>query len=134
MSSLKAIEGISGVYADKLKAAGISSAEDLLAICAAKKDREEIIESTGIPEKLVVKWTRHADLVRIKGIAGALAELLEASGAGTTTELACFQPDELLNKMVEINTSKKLIRHLPNLKQLGSWIDHAKGIPKILHD
>jgi predicted flap endonuclease-1-like 5' DNA nuclease len=132
MSSLKAIEGIGAIYEEKLKNAGISSIEDLLATCAAKKDRAEIAETTGIPEKLILKWTNHADLHRIKGVAGEYAELLEAAGVDTVPELAQRNPGNLLAKLAEINSDKKLVRHLPNEKQLADWIEHAKQLPRIM--
>ena len=53
-----------------------------------KKGRAELAEKTGISEKLILKWPNHADPVRIKGIAGEYAELLEAAGVDTVPELA----------------------------------------------
>lgn len=49
------VEGIGPAYAEKLIAAGISTAEELLEKCAAPKGRKELAEATGIPEKLVLK-------------------------------------------------------------------------------
>lgn len=132
MSSLKGIEGIGEIYAEKLKAAGITSIEDLLATCAAKKDRAEIAETTGIPEKLILKWTNHADLARIKGVAGEYAELLEASGVDTVPELAQRKTENLYAKMCEVNEEKKLVRKLPTEKQVGDWVEHAKQLPRIM--
>jgi predicted flap endonuclease-1-like 5' DNA nuclease len=133
MSSLKIIEGIGEVYAAKLRDAGISSVEDLLATCAAKIDRAEIAESTGISEKLILKWANYADLARIKGIAGQYAELLEAAGVDTVPELAQRNPENLMAKMIETNEAKKLVRKVPTVKQLGEWIACAKELPRILN-
>ena len=80
------VEGIGPVYAEKLQAAGVNTTEDLLEKCAAKKGRVAMAEATGISEKLILKWTNHADLFRIKGIAGQFAELLEAAGVDTVKE------------------------------------------------
>jgi len=132
MSSLKGIEGIGEIYEEKLKAAGITSIEDLLATCAAKKDRAEIAETSGIPEKLILKWTNHADLHRIKGVAGEYAELLEAAGVDTVPELAQRKAENLCAKMVEINEAKKLVRKLPTEKQVAEWVAQAKELPRIM--
>lgn len=132
MSSLKSIEGIGEIYAEKLKASGITSVEDLLATCAAKKDRAEIAESTGIPEKLILKWTNHADLSRIKGVAGEYAELLEAAGVDTVPELAQRKAENLYAKMVEINAEKKLVRKMPTEKQVADWVTHAGELPRVM--
>ena len=62
------IEGIGEVYAPKLQAEGIETVEQLLDRCAAPAGRKELAEKTGIAEKLILKWTNHADLFRINGI------------------------------------------------------------------
>lgn len=70
MSKLSVIEGIGETYEAKLEAAGVKSIEALLVTCATKKGRSELAETTGISEKLILKWTNHAELARIKGIGG----------------------------------------------------------------
>ena len=71
------IEGIGEVYAPKLINAGIVKVEDLLKKCAAPKGRAELAAATGISEKLILTWTNHADLFRIKGVGPQFSELLE---------------------------------------------------------
>lgn len=85
MSKLSLIEGIGESYELKLDEAGVKSIEGLLEACATKKGRSELAEKTGISEKLVLKWTNHADLIRIRGIGGEYAELLEAAGVDTVS-------------------------------------------------
>ena len=58
------IEGVGEVYAEKLIAAGINKVSELLEKCAAPKGRKELAEATGISEKLILKWTNHADNCR----------------------------------------------------------------------
>ena len=77
------IEGIGEVYAPKLIAAGIETVEQLLDACETPTGRKIIAEKTGISEKLILKWTNHADLFRINGIGPQFAELLEAAGVDT---------------------------------------------------
>ena len=81
------IEGIGDVYAPKLIEQGIETVEQLLDACDGPKGRKIIAEKTGISEKLILKWTNHADLFRIDGIGPQFAELLEAAGVDTVKEL-----------------------------------------------
>ena len=74
------IEGIGEAYAPKLIEQGIETVEQLLDACEAPTGRKIIAEKTGISEKLILKWTNHADLFRINGIGPQFAELLEAGG------------------------------------------------------
>ena len=59
------IEGIGDVYAAKLNEAGVKTTDDLLDNCATRAGRRKVAEATGISEKLILKWTNHADLFRI---------------------------------------------------------------------
>lgn len=132
MAKLSIIEGIGESYEAKLKEAGVTSVEGLLEACAHKKGREEIVNKTGISEKLVLKWANHADLMRIKGIGGEYAELLEAAGVDTVPELSQRRADNLHKKMTEINENKNLVRKLPTQTQVEDWIKQASELPRIL--
>lgn len=129
---LNIIEGIGDSYEQKLKEAGIKSSEQLLESCSSKKGRTKLAEKTGITEKLILKWTNHADLFRIKGVGGEYAELLEAAGVDTVPELAKRKADNLAAKMAEVNEAKKLVRRIPIPKQVGYWIEQAGKLPRIM--
>ncbi|WP_410971031.1 DUF4332 domain-containing protein, partial [Salmonella sp. SAL04269] len=80
---------------------GIKTTDDLLAQGGNKKGREKIAAGTGIPESLILTWVNHADLFRIKGIAGQFSELLEAAGVDTVKEFAQRKAENLHAKLVE---------------------------------
>lgn len=132
MASLNTIEGIGEAYAKKLIEIGITSTRLLLDVGATKKGRISIAAKSDIPEKLVLKWVNHVDLMRIKGIGGEYAELLESSGVDTVPELATRKPENLLAKMTDVNGTKKLVRKLPVLSQVEDWIAQAKLLPKVI--
>lgn len=134
MSKVEEIEGVGPAYAEKLAAAGIKSIEDLLEHCGARKGREKVAEATGISEKLILKWTNHADLIRIKGVGPEYAELLEAAGVDTVKELKHRNAENLAAKMKEVSEAKKLTRQSPSVSQVADWIEQAKGLEaKISH-
>lgn len=132
MAKVSIIEGIGESYQVKLKEAGITSVQALLTACTTKKQRTDLAKATGISDKLILKWANHADLNRIKGIGGQYAELLEAAGVDTVPELAKRKADNLLDKMLAINEAKKLVRKMPTLAQVGSWVEQAGNIPRVL--
>ena len=127
---LKYIEGIGDVYGEKLQAAGIRNVEDLLDKGCTPQGREEIANTTGISEKLVLRWVNMADLYRIHGIGKEYAELLEAAGVDTVPELAQRVPANLLEKMTAANAQRKMVRRLPVLSQVESWVAQAKNLPR----
>ena len=132
MAKLSVIESIGEAYEAKLNAADVKSMEELLETCSTKKGRIDLAEKSGISEKLILKWTNHADLARIKGVGGEYAELLEAAGVDTVPELARRKAENLFNKMVEVNEAKSLVRKLPTEKQVADWIDQAGSLPRIM--
>lgn len=126
------IEGIGEVYAQKLNAAGVKTTEDLLAKCANKKGRIAMAEETGISEKLILKWTNHADLFRVNGIAGQFAELLEAAGVDTVKEFRHRVPANLQPKLVEVNEAKNLCNRVPSVAELEKMIAQAKELEPLI--
>ena len=132
MTKLSKIEGIGEVYMEKLQAAGIRSVEGLLKAGATPAGRKALQEQTQISDKLLLRWINHADLFRIKGVGEEHSDLLEASGVDTVPELAQRNPENLHQKMVEVNAEKKLVRQLPALSNVQRWVAQAKELPRVL--
>jgi predicted flap endonuclease-1-like 5' DNA nuclease len=127
---LKYIEGIGEAYRQKLRQAGIRNVDELLDKGSTPRGRQEIADTTGISEKLLLRWLNEADLYRIRGIGKEYAELLEAAGVDTVPELAQRVPAHLLEAMGAANAQKKLVRHLPALTQVESWVTQARELPR----
>ncbi|MDO4695643.1 DUF4332 domain-containing protein [Porphyromonas sp.] len=129
---IEEIEGIGPVLGKKFRAAGITSTDALLKACTTKKNRKELAEKVGINEAQVLKFANQVDLFRIKGVGSEYAELLEAAGVDTVKELAQRKPENLCEKMAEVNEKKKLVRRVPPLKSVQNWIEQAKTLPRAL--
>ncbi len=128
------IEGIGETYAGKLNKLQILTTDDLLTKGGSKKGRQDISEAAAIPESLVLTWVNHADLMRIKGIAGQFSELLEAAGVDTVKELALRNAANLHAKMLETNQKFGLSGTVPSAEALQQMIDQAKGLDqKVFH-
>jgi predicted flap endonuclease-1-like 5' DNA nuclease len=124
------IEGIGETYGLKLKAAGVQKTEDLLEKGGTKKGREHLAENTGLPESLILTWVNHADLMRINGIGGQTSELLEAAGVDTVKELAQRNPNNLHEKLVEVNDKFGLSGRVPSAGELENMIEQAALLDK----
>ncbi|MCR4918327.1 MAG: DUF4332 domain-containing protein [Prevotella sp.] len=126
------IEGVGEVYAQKLETIGIIKASDLLDTCATPKGRKDLAEHTGISDKLILRWTNHADLFRVAGVGPQFAELLEAAGVDTVKEFRHRVAENLVPKMEEANEQRKLVRRVPSVKEVQKMIDQAKELePKV---
>ena len=129
---IEQIEGIGAAYAEKLNAAGVKTTEDLLEKCASRKGRLAMAEETGISAKLILKWTNHADLFRINGIAGQFAELLEAAGVDTVKEFRHRVPANLQPKLEAVNAEKNLCNRVPSVTELEKMIAQAKELQPLI--
>ena len=132
MTKIIDIEGIGPVYAQKMAKAGIKTVETLLKEGATSKGRETIAKETGIDKGLVLEWVNHADLYRIKGVAEEYSDLLEEAGVDTVVELATRNPENLYEKIVEVNAAKKLVRRPPSKKEVLKWVAEAKKLPRVI--
>lgn len=132
MAKLTYIEGVGDQFAEKLRAAGIRSTEDLLQKGATPHGRKELAEQTGLSDKQILKWVNHCDLFRIKGVGSEYAELLEAAGVDTVPELAQRNAQNLHRKALEINLEKKLVRRVPTLQEVSNWVEQASKLERVI--
>jgi len=130
MSSIEKIEGIGKAFQKKMVAYGVKTVEALLKQGATPAGREKIAAGTGIAKTLILEWVNHADLWRIKGVSEEYSNLLEEAGVDTVVELAQRKPENLYEKMAEVNMAKKLVRRLPSPKQVADWVTQAKKLPR----
>ena len=132
MTTVIDIEGIGEVYARRLREAGIATTEELLEKGATPKGRKELAAQTKISHTRILKWVNRADLNRIKGIGSEYADLLEAAGVDTVPELAQRNAENLYNRIKEIQAERKIIRRLPGLSRVSTWITQAKELPRVV--
>ena len=120
------IEGIGPAYAAKLQAADLNTTEKLLAACATPKGRASTAEATGLSPKLILTWTNMADLMRLNGVGGQFAELLNGAGVDTIKELRRRNAANLAEKMTEVNEERQLTKGTVSEAKVQGWIDQAK--------
>ena len=130
MPSIIDVEGIGPVFKKKLKGVGISTTDALLEAGATPKGRKELAAKTGLGDALILEWVNLSDLYRIKGVGSEYSDLLEEAGVDTVVELSKRVGKNLFEKMVEVNTKKKLVRKMPTEAQICDWVDQAKKLPR----
>ena len=72
------------------------------------------------------------EIKEIEGIGPKYAELLEASGVDTIKELRNRRPENLAQKMKDVNEQKRLVKSSPATSVVEKSVAQAKKIdPKI---
>lgn len=132
MAKLTTVEGIGEIQAQKLIDAGIPTTQALLEAGRTPQGRKDIAEKTGIGDELVLDWVNRVDLFRIKGIGEEYSDLLEWAGVDTVPELAQRNPENLHQKLVEVNNEKKLVRQVPGQNRVSDWVAQAKELPRAI--
>ncbi len=119
---IKQLKGMDDELAKKLKALDIRDSEQYLQSATSPKQRKALAKDLG----------NRADLSRLKGVAGIYSDLLERAGVDTIKELATRNPENLYNKMVEVNNELRLAGRLPTILDVAEWVEDAQEMPKIL--
>jgi predicted flap endonuclease-1-like 5' DNA nuclease len=132
MVPLEKVEGIGKISAQKLSWAGIESTDALLERGATRRGRQVIAGETGLSSKRILEWVNHVDLFRIKGVGEEYAELLEEVGVKNMMELAHSSPENLAERIAQVNEARNLVRRQPSLKVVKRWVKEAQKLPKIV--
>jgi predicted flap endonuclease-1-like 5' DNA nuclease len=125
MASIDELGGISVASARNLRRARVRTTEALLKRCSTRRGRRELAEETGLTEVQIVQWANRADLMRIKGVGGEYADLLESCGIFTIKDLRRRNATSLIRKMTQVNGEGKVVRRLPTEGMVVRWIDRA---------
>lgn len=126
--SIQHVEGVGAQYAEKLAKAGVATTFDLLLLCGTLEGRRSTSQITGIHESMLLKWAHMADLMRISGVGGQFAELLEASGVDNVNQLCARNAASLSYRMREVNKRRRLTRLNPSADVVSRWIDQARQL------
>jgi hypothetical protein len=92
---LKHFRGVDSGYLDTLAKEGIININQMLTAGVAKKDRQNLANSTGIPEQIIMEMVKLSDLARIPGVKGVRARLYYDAGIDTVEAIAKLKPEEL---------------------------------------
>ena len=125
---IEEIEGIGETYGNKLRLQGVLKTADLLEKAGTKKGRVKLAQDAGLPESLILTWVNHADLMRLNGIGGQFAELLEAAGVDSVRALALRNPDNLHLKLAETNEKLGLAGRIPSIEAIKHMIEQAAAM------
>ncbi|MCK5917040.1 MAG: DUF4332 domain-containing protein [Cocleimonas sp.] len=125
---IDAIQSISNEDDRRLYIMGIKTTQDLLTKTSTDTGINLLSKSLGKEKWVVHGWVNNADLIRIKGVDGILAELLELAGFNTTTKLAASNADNVLQEISTVHEYITKRSTLPSIDEIQGFIDGAKAL------
>ena len=93
--SIAELDSLQPGIAIELRSFGIRTTSKLLEAAKDPKGRKSLAERTGLSPQCLLRVANFAEKMRIKGIGGEYAELLEAAGVDTVRELKHRNPANL---------------------------------------
>jgi predicted RecB family nuclease len=129
---LSEFRGVEPEHVEKLAAAGIKTAEQMLAAGQAAEKRAALARDTGIPEEAILELVKLSDLARLPGVKGIRARLYYDAGVDCVERLAVWEPEALLKMTAEFveRTGFEGIAPLP--KEVSSTIANAKRLVRVV--
>ena len=92
-----------------------------------------VIETMNLEDWVIRSWVSMADLMRVRGIGGQYAELLNFSDIQTVQSLASANAAGLTAKLKQVNDKEHRIEEVPGNDTVAGWIDHAKTLTALLN-
>ncbi len=127
------IKGMTAEIQAKLEAEGIKNTQQLLDHTATEKDRATLAHTLGITPQQLKEFVNRADLMRLKGVGGDFANLLEEAGVNSCKELQHRKAENLHHALVELQATKKIAHHTPTMQQVTEWVAEAKELAQNSH-
>lgn len=126
------VEGIGPTYGQRLREINIVTTEDLLEKCCEASQQTDTSKHVKVEPFVVGKWVSMCDLMRVPGVRGQFAELLEASGIASTGELARQQGANLASTLARVNAEEHRTPTVPEVDEVSKWIDSAQKLTSII--
>jgi len=131
--NIETIEGIGNIYGDRLRLSGIKIVEDLLEVGATRDGRLKLAKEIDVAPKKVLTWVNQADFLRVRGIGKQYADLLDKAGVNTITDLSGRDPRDLWKTLIQTNRNRTLVKRIPPLRIVESWIERAQQLERIIY-
>ena len=126
--SLTSIPGMEPEPQHRLEAEGIYTIPQLLAQTSTKEERAALAEKIGMTTNMLRTLIDRADLMRVQGVGGDMATLLEENGVNGCKDLQRRNPEHLHATLLKAQGSSKTAARTPGLDQLTGWIAEASAI------
>jgi len=124
------VEGIGKGYQRRLELLGVADTVALLNQASTRPGRQRLAEELKVEPLVIRRWASMADLLRVPSLDGQSAEVLEAAGVESLSQLVDQDPVVLATSLESVNQRLRLTPGaVPQAEQLAHWITMAEALP-----
>lgn len=127
---LDEVESINYYYKKKLAKRGIFNTLDLLERCSNDYQITRFAKMTGLSRRLLRKWVRLANIMRVKGIGEEYAKLLITLGYDNLDGLSAEKSKILYQKIRNYDKIKEKIKRFPSEREIKLWVKNAQELSR----
>lgn len=131
MSSMRLtqLRGLTATEVSKLEKLGVKTTAALVKAAPNTRKEQELAKKAGIPLARMREAVNRADLVQLKGMGPAKADLLENAGVNSAKELAQRNPDALAKTLAKyVDSHRELNYRAPDAKTVAVLVDRAREL------
>lgn len=130
--SLSQLRGLTATEVNKLSKLGLNTTAELLKAAPSTKKEQELAKKAGISLDRMREAVNRADLVQVKGMGPAKADLFENAGVNSAKELAHRDPKKLTQTLEKYVTAHKELNYrAPDEKTVKTLVDRAKALYEV---
>ncbi|MBK7864170.1 MAG: DUF4332 domain-containing protein [Archangiaceae bacterium] len=126
---LSALRGLTAAEVGKLEKLGLKSTSALMQAAPNTRKERELAAKTGISHARIREAVNRANLVQVKGVGPATADLMENAGVNSARELAHRNPAALAETLAGyVDSHRELNYRAPDAKTVAVLVERAKAL------
>ncbi|WP_041619837.1 DUF4332 domain-containing protein [Stanieria cyanosphaera] len=130
--SIDKLPGIKPEEQNLLKAFGINTTKQLLAVASNPQTQQTLATQLKLSNRYISKWVALADLARLPSVGCQYCGLLLHSGIASVLQLSQTSFPRLHRQIVKLHIATMQSKELsPSLEQVKQWIEEAKSISMV---
>ena len=127
MTTIGDVAGIDPRSATRLRKVGVKTAKAFVQQIREQGRADLLSEQTGIDRRTLHEIAMSVELMTLDGLGSRYCALLKSAHISSTEELGRYSAEEILEKLESANHRTRMVKRLPSLDYVRSWVQQAQG-------
>lgn len=126
------LRGVSFEARLRLKRQRITRAQQLLHAAGPHDSRLALAQRTMIEPRVLQRMVCRADLSRLQGVGAVFGDMLEELHCATVQAVARQDPEDLHQRLQQLNNVERMARRAPTLDEVQRWVRQARDLKPLV--